>query len=344
MGAENFFTADAAAANPAVVDPALARQSGVLTGDLATPTPPPTMPTADPALAQIDPTAVPGPPPALPGQSTMATPEVQPGDGWAIDPDRLRAFSDAVTRARSYLDAVQMKVDRMQGAELTPQLGTSPVGQQLAKKFDDRLNSTDGLRAMLEEAMARMQKFVASAEAAARTYEEMDEEEKQTFDGILPDTGGILNDGSDGLLPGASGDTGHDYGGHYGDPNDGYEDHYDPGYQHDHGSDHGGPSDHGDGGPGSDHDHGGPGDGGPGSGDGPGNGADHGGHDHGGPGDGEPGPDEGYGDGGSDHGGPDGGYGDGASDHGGHDPDGGYGDGGSDHGGPGSDSGGYGDG
>jgi hypothetical protein len=63
----------------------------------------------------------------------------------------------------------------MQGAELTPQLGTSPVGEQLAKKFDDRLNSTDGLRAMLTEAMTRMDRFVTSAEQAARAYEETDQ-------------------------------------------------------------------------------------------------------------------------------------------------------------------------
>ena len=212
MGADDFFTADtAAAADPAQVyamDPATAQafavdpaaaQSGVLTGDLsaAGPIPPPAMPTAMPG-------AVPAPvavPPAMPNQ-VVAAPAAPPttGAGWAIDPDRLRSFSDAVTRARSYLDAVQMKVNQMQGAELTPQLGTSSVGRQLAKKFDDRLNATEGLRGMLEEAMARMQKFVASAEAAARTYEDMDETERASFDGILPDTGGILTDVLDGIM------------------------------------------------------------------------------------------------------------------------------------------------
>jgi hypothetical protein len=106
--------------------------------------------------------------------STMAAP-AQKADGWEVDPDRLRSFTDAVVRARSYLDAVEAKVNRMQGAELTPQIGTSPVGQQLAKKFDDRLNSADGLRAKLVEAMKRMDDFVTSAEKAASTYDELEQ-------------------------------------------------------------------------------------------------------------------------------------------------------------------------
>src|SRR5262245_51893789 len=150
-----------------------------LTGDDAgTPPPPPPMPeagiptpaTPPPAETPAEPT--PAPPPAMPGQgaTTMVAPAGKP-DGWQVDTYELRGFSDAVVRARAYLDAVQAKVDRMQGAELTPQLGTSPVGTQLAKKFDDRLNSADGLRAMLVEAMKRMEDFVTSAEKAAQAYE-----------------------------------------------------------------------------------------------------------------------------------------------------------------------------
>jgi hypothetical protein len=130
---------------------------------------------------------VPDTPPAMPaaaeqpttqGGSTMAAPAEKPAEkagGWEVDPDRLRSFTDAVVRARSYLDAVEAKVNRMQGAELTPQIGTSPVGQQLAKKFDDRLNSADGLRARLVEAMTRMDDFVSSAEKAASTYDELEQ-------------------------------------------------------------------------------------------------------------------------------------------------------------------------
>lgn len=114
--------------------------------------------------------------------TTTAAPAAEKTGGWEVDPERLRNFGDAVVRARAYLDAVRMKVDRMQGAELTPQLGTSPVGEQLAKKFDDRLNSGHGLRVMLAEAMKRMDKFVTSAEEAARAYEDFDEDTKETFD------------------------------------------------------------------------------------------------------------------------------------------------------------------
>ena len=177
--------------------------------------------------------------------TTAAPAAAGPTGGWAVDPDELRSFSDAVLRARSYLDTVQRKVSRMQGAELTPQLGTSPVGQQLAKKFDDRLNSTDGLRVMLDEAMKRMQKFVASAESAARSYEAMDENAKQTFDGVLPDVGGLLTDVIDGIM--SDEDTGADHAhdhGHYGD--DDHDDHGKP-------DDHGGGSGSGHGDPGSDH-------------------------------------------------------------------------------------------
>jgi hypothetical protein len=152
------------------------------------PPPPPPMPEA------ADPTAS-TPPPEEPAEATTTAapvekPAAQPAekaDGWQVDFYRLRKFNDAVVRARSYLDAVQAKVDRMQGTELTPQLGTSPVGTQLAKKFDDRLNSADGLRVMLTEAMKRMDDFVASAEKAARAYEENEEDSVVTFTASSPE-------------------------------------------------------------------------------------------------------------------------------------------------------------
>jgi hypothetical protein len=171
MSAENTFA-------PVVTEPATVPTDGAFTGQLTgdTPPPPPPMPDA----------ATPAPPPAMPTAAsvlaTAGTPD-QPEktDGWQVDWYELRSFGDAVVRARAYLDAVQAKVDRMQGAELTPQLGTSPVGQQLAKKFDDRLNSVDGLRAMLAEAMKRMDDFVASAETAARAYADNEESTADTF-------------------------------------------------------------------------------------------------------------------------------------------------------------------
>ncbi len=177
-----LFTSQDSAGTP--VPPPPMPESGVPVPVTPVPVapPPPAMP--EPAAA----TPAPPPPPPATGapmaaSTTMAAPaEEKTTGGWDVDSYRLRAFGDAVVRARSYLDSVQMKVDRMQGAELTPQLGTSPVGEQLAKKFDDRLNSTDGLRAMLAEAMKRMEKFVASAEKAAKSYEDAEESATETFD------------------------------------------------------------------------------------------------------------------------------------------------------------------
>jgi hypothetical protein len=193
MSAENMFMSEQATETPSLFAQQLAGDTPVPPPPMpAVVPPPPPMPTPDPVPPPpaepvagpppIDPDDPAAPPPATaePMAVTVAAP-AQTG-GWEVDPDRLRSFGDAVVRARSYLDAVRMKVDRMQGAELTPQLGTSPVGEQLAKKFDDRLNSTDGLRAMLTEAMKRMETFVSSAEKAATSYEDVEQNAVQTFD------------------------------------------------------------------------------------------------------------------------------------------------------------------
>ncbi|MGW5054184.1 hypothetical protein [Actinokineospora sp. NPDC004072] len=69
---------------------------------------------------------------------------------------------------------VQTLVSQMQGDAYTPKLGTSPVGKQLAQKFDDRLNSQAGLRTLLAEAVRRMDEFINSAEAVRDSYTEAD--------------------------------------------------------------------------------------------------------------------------------------------------------------------------
>jgi len=201
MEAANLRTALAAdgltEATPADVAGADSTRSLFTTQDSAgTPAPPPPMPVPTPVPDPAATTPPPPPPPPTPMPTPMATPmaasttAAEPAKGkatggWDVDSYRLRAFGDAVVRARSYLDAVQMKVDRMQGAELTPQLGTSPVGEQLAKKFDDRLNAAAGLREMLTEAMKRMEKFVTSAEKAAKSYEDAEESAVDTFDNFV---------------------------------------------------------------------------------------------------------------------------------------------------------------
>jgi len=104
---------------------------------------------------------------ALPGTGSSESPGY-----WDVDPDRLNGFAMAVTSARFGLAAVQTRVERMQGESYTPKLGTSPVGQQLAKKFDDRLNGDEGLRGLLAEAMRRMDQFIESAEKVRDAYRE----------------------------------------------------------------------------------------------------------------------------------------------------------------------------
>ncbi|PPK70096.1 hypothetical protein V5P93_001026 [Actinokineospora auranticolor] len=98
------------------------------------------------------------------------TPPANSRGYWDVDLDRLHGFSLAVTAARFGLAAVQTRVERMQGDAYTPKLGTSPVGEQLAKKFDDRLNGDEGLRGLLAEAMRRMDQFIESAEKVRDSY------------------------------------------------------------------------------------------------------------------------------------------------------------------------------
>lgn len=90
--------------------------------------------------------------------------------------DRLQEFTVAVTAARTGLAAVQTLVSQMQGDAYTPKLGTSPVGQQLARKFHDRLNGDGGLRPLLAEAVRRMDEFIHSAEAVRDNYTETEAE------------------------------------------------------------------------------------------------------------------------------------------------------------------------
>ncbi|WP_436493944.1 hypothetical protein [Actinokineospora sp. HUAS TT18] len=117
-----------------------------------------------------------GPGAGGPGGSQPAGPGGSQSPGyWDVDPDKLDGFALAVTSARFGLAAVQARVERMQGDDYTPKLGTSPVGQQLAKKFDDRLNGDQGLRGLLAEAMRRMDQFIESAEKVRDSYRESED-------------------------------------------------------------------------------------------------------------------------------------------------------------------------
>ncbi|WP_424184393.1 hypothetical protein ACOBQX_21095 [Actinokineospora sp. G85] len=117
-----------------------------------------------------------GEPETLPYLGGPGAPVEQPAQQakgyWDVDPDKLAGFAAAVEFARLGLAQVQSRVELMQGEAYTPQLGTSPVGQQLARKFDDRLNGDNGLRGLLAEAMRRMDQFIESAEKVRDSYTE----------------------------------------------------------------------------------------------------------------------------------------------------------------------------
>ena len=107
----------------------------------------------------------------------MYVDEAQPsgsGGGWAVDPDQVRAFAEAVAEVRKHLDTITREVEDRSTPDYAPMLGTSPVGQELAAKFTDRLGSEKGLRGQLNVAVAHMEEFVLAAEHTAGEYLQTD--------------------------------------------------------------------------------------------------------------------------------------------------------------------------
>jgi hypothetical protein len=94
--------------------------------------------------------------------------------GWVVDPSQVKAFADAVAEVRGHLDMITREVDDLSTPDYAPMLGTSPVGQELAEKFTDRLGSEKGLRGQLNVAVAHMEEFVLAAEHTAATYLQVD--------------------------------------------------------------------------------------------------------------------------------------------------------------------------
>ena len=107
----------------------------------------------------------------------MYVDESQPsgsGAGWAVDPDHVRDFAEAVAEVRKHLDAITREVEDLSTPDYAPMLGTSPTGQELAEKFTDRMGSERGLRGQLNLAVAHMEEFVLAAEHTAGTYLQTD--------------------------------------------------------------------------------------------------------------------------------------------------------------------------
>lgn len=108
-----------------------------------------------------------------------AAPTTGAAGGWTVEPDQVQNFAAAVDQVRADLNAIARQVTDLANPAYAPMLGTSPVGQQLAEKFNDRLGSETGLRGQLEVALKRMEEFVTSAEKTAASYTQMDDDSAQ---------------------------------------------------------------------------------------------------------------------------------------------------------------------
>ena len=102
--------------------------------------------------------------------------------GWAVDPSQVQAFAEAVADVRHQLDRITGEVEDLAAPDYAPMLGTSPVGQELAEKFTERLGSEKGLRGQLNLAVAHMEEFVLAAEHTASTYVQVDSDNLTKFD------------------------------------------------------------------------------------------------------------------------------------------------------------------
>ena len=98
------------------------------------------------------------------------------GGGWEVDPSQVRAFAAAVADVRRHLDNITREVEDLSTPDYAPMLGTSPVGQELAEKFTDRMGSEKGLRGQLNVAVAHMEEFVLAAEHTAGEYLQTDDD------------------------------------------------------------------------------------------------------------------------------------------------------------------------
>jgi hypothetical protein len=100
---------------------------------------------------------------------------------WAVDPEQVQAFAEAVADVRRQLDTIKGEVDDLSTPNFAPMLGTSSVGQELAEKFSDRMGSERGLRGQLNLAVTHMENFVLAAEHSANTYLQTDSDNAVTY-------------------------------------------------------------------------------------------------------------------------------------------------------------------
>ncbi|SHF12190.1 hypothetical protein [Streptoalloteichus hindustanus] len=90
--------------------------------------------------------------------------------GWQVEPERVRAFAQAVAQVRADFEALRADAEELMNPANQPRMGTSPVGLALTDKFTDRLGGTEGLLEQLAVALGRMNEFIESAESSAARY------------------------------------------------------------------------------------------------------------------------------------------------------------------------------
>lgn len=101
--------------------------------------------------------------------------------GWQVEPEQVREFAAAVEQVRRDIERITSEVGELSTPNYAPMLGTSPVGQELAEKFTDRMGSERGLHGQLTTALARMEEFIASAEQSAAEYQQVDGDNSTKF-------------------------------------------------------------------------------------------------------------------------------------------------------------------
>lgn len=111
----------------------------------------------------------------------MYTDESAAGGNWQVEPEQVRAFAAVVEQVRRDLAKITSEVSQLSTPTAAPLLGTSPVGQELAEKFTDRMGSEQGLHGQLTTALARMEEFIASAEKSASQYQQVDGDNSTKF-------------------------------------------------------------------------------------------------------------------------------------------------------------------
>jgi hypothetical protein len=107
--------------------------------------------------------------------------EESAGGNWQVEPEQVSVFAAAVEQVRADLARITSEAGELATPNYAPMLGTSPVGQELAEKFTDRMGSDGGLHGQLRTALARMEEFIASAEKSAAQYLQVDGDNSSKF-------------------------------------------------------------------------------------------------------------------------------------------------------------------